>query len=248
MDVLQILHLSLQLINLLLLLRQLPRYFLHGQRILSSLVPSPSCDVAALMVHRLDVLERHVVKVLHVLGVGARLGPVELLLALLEAGRSTRDKHLLVSLEPSCWLLPHRVHDLHRPPEHLVPAGGVLLLVVVPDVHDVATRARPSVLLGERAVSREDLDRRHAFIGALGLTELDHEDRARARSSPQHLCARGQGILLDSRDRDSLLRKNLWCYSHAVRNVLEAPVRSRAVVAIRRLDGVEKVRVDELNR
>mmetsp|Transcript_8629 Transcript_8629/g.19559 ORF Transcript_8629/g.19559 Transcript_8629/m.19559 type:complete len:204 (-) Transcript_8629:667-1278(-) len=116
--------------------------------------------------------------------VGAGVGPVVLLSTLLQAGRSSWNHDLLVSLVSSLRSAVRRVHNLNSSPEHPVPAGRVLLLVVVSDVHDVPARAWPSIPLCQGAVTRKNLCWGHPLVRTLGLTELDHEHWAGARSSP----------------------------------------------------------------
>mmetsp|Transcript_25671 Transcript_25671/g.63263 ORF Transcript_25671/g.63263 Transcript_25671/m.63263 type:complete len:309 (-) Transcript_25671:344-1270(-) len=140
-----------------------------------------------------------------------------------------------------------RVHDLDGRTEHRVVAGGVLLLVVVADVHDVPARARPPAPLRLSAVTREDLDGGHALVGALGLAELDHVDGAAARRPPQDLRARGQRGLLNRRDGNPLLRQYLRSLSQSLGHLRQPPEGPGRVVPIDELNVVVEVGVDELN-
>ena len=68
---------------------------------------------------------------------------------------------------PALGLPQHLLATSHRPQanvtsdacklEYLIPARGILLLVVVADVHDVSARARPAICCCCRTVPRENL-------------------------------------------------------------------------------------------
>mmetsp|Transcript_23350 Transcript_23350/g.36531 ORF Transcript_23350/g.36531 Transcript_23350/m.36531 type:complete len:244 (-) Transcript_23350:140-871(-) len=140
------------------------------------------------------------------------------------------------------------VKDLGSSTQHLVPPSWVGLLVVVPHIHYVPARARAAVLLGSRAVPGQDLGGRHALMGALCLTELDHEHWRAPGGSPQHLSARRQRLLLYGSNGDALLGEDRWRGQELLGDRIKAPVWARRVISVCQLDVVEEIRIDKLNR
>ena len=65
-------------------------------------------------------------------------------------------------------------------------------------------------------------------------------------AAPEHLRSRRQGSLLDRRHSHALLREDLGVICELLRNTVEPSEGSGAVVAVNKLDVVEKVGVDKL--